>query len=243
MLRRRGEEKLKAVYVAPLKALARDLLRDWTPKFRAIGLSVEELTGDSAPDQRALKKADVLITTPEKWDVTRQFQKRDYARHAALMILDEVHLLGEDRGPVLKRWFLEPGILLTTRVVPRWRPAHLARLCERPRPRPRGSVVSREHVFNFRASVRPVAMEAHIQGFTGKHYCPRMATMNKPCYAALREHASGRPALIFVASRRQTRLTALDLIALAAQDDDTQSWVGSGRRSRFNRGRRATTRL
>ena len=48
---------------------------------------------------------------------------------------------------------------------------------------------SREHVFNFRASVRPVAMEAHIQGFTGKHYCPRMATMNKPCYAALREHA------------------------------------------------------
>jgi activating signal cointegrator complex subunit 3 len=71
-------------------------------------------------------------------------------------------------------------------------------------------------------------MEAHIQGFTGKHYCPRMATMNKPCYAALREHASGRPALIFVASRRQTRLTALDLIALAAQDDDTQSWVGTG---------------
>ena len=48
---------------------------------------------------------------------------------------------------------------------------------------------SREHVFNFRASVRPVAMEAHIQGFTGKHYCPRMATMNKPCYTALREHA------------------------------------------------------
>ena len=72
LLRRRGDEKLKAVYVAPLKALARERVRDWTPKFRAIGLSVEELTGDSAPDQRALKKADVLITTPEKWDgVTR----------------------------------------------------------------------------------------------------------------------------------------------------------------------------
>ena len=34
LLRRRGEEKLKAVYVAPLKALARERVRDWTPKFR-----------------------------------------------------------------------------------------------------------------------------------------------------------------------------------------------------------------
>ena len=30
-----------------------------------------------------------------------------------------------------------------------------------------------------------------------------------------------------MASRRQTRLTALDLIALAAQDDDTSSWDGT----------------
>ena len=118
LLRRRGEEKLKAVYVAPLKALARERVRDWTPKFRSIGLSVEELTGDSAPDQRALKKADVLITTPEKWDgVTRQFQRRDYARHAALMILDEVHLLGEDRGPVLEALVSRARYTSTTRVV------------------------------------------------------------------------------------------------------------------------------
>mmetsp|Transcript_27474 Transcript_27474/g.84792 ORF Transcript_27474/g.84792 Transcript_27474/m.84792 type:complete len:648 (-) Transcript_27474:279-2222(-) len=70
-------------------------------------------------------------------------------------------------------------------------------------------------------------MEAHIAGFAGKHYCPRMATMNKPCYAALREHAPRKPALIFVASRRQTRLTALDLISLAAADDDFSgaSWL------------------
>lgn len=29
---------------------------------------VEELTGDFTPDIKALQKADVLITTPEKWD-------------------------------------------------------------------------------------------------------------------------------------------------------------------------------
>ena len=37
-------------------------------------------------------------------------------------------------------------------------------------------------LFNFRPSVRPVPLEVHINGFPGKHYCPRMATMNKPAF-------------------------------------------------------------
>jgi len=57
------------------------------------------------------------------------------------------------------------------------------------------------------------------QGFEGKHYCPRMQTMNKPCYAAIRAHSSQKPTLVFVSSRRQTRLTALDLAAYALADD------------------------
>ena len=43
-----------------------------------------------------------------------------------------------------------------------------------------------------------------------------MATMNKPCYAAIQTHSPTKPAIIFVASRRQTRLTAMDVIAYAA---------------------------
>jgi activating signal cointegrator complex subunit 3 len=53
-------------------------------------------------------------------------------------------------------------------------------------------------VYNFRPSVRPIPMTIHIQGFPGKHYCPRMATMNKPAYAAVLEHSPYKPALIFV---------------------------------------------
>lgn len=37
-------------------------------------------------------------------------------------------------------------------------------------------------LFNFRPSVRPVPLEVHIQGFPGQHYCPRMASMNKPAF-------------------------------------------------------------
>jgi hypothetical protein len=45
------------------------------------------------------------------------------------------------------------------------------------------------------------------QGYPGKHYCPRMATMNKPTYAAIVTHSPNKPVLVFVSSRRQTRLT------------------------------------
>ena len=70
---------------------------------------------------------------------------------------------------------------------------------------------------NFiRPSVRPVPLEVHISGFPGKHYCPRMATMNKPTFQAIQQHSPEKPTLIFVSSRRQTRLTAFDLVAFLA---------------------------
>jgi activating signal cointegrator complex subunit 3 len=37
-------------------------------------------------------------------------------------------------------------------------------------------------LYNFRPGVRPVPCTVHISGFPEKHYCPRMATMNKPAF-------------------------------------------------------------
>lgn len=58
----------KVVYIAPLKALARERVQDWTRdnSFKGkMGKKVIELTGDTAPDMMAIKQADILITTPE----------------------------------------------------------------------------------------------------------------------------------------------------------------------------------
>jgi activating signal cointegrator complex subunit 3 len=52
-----------------------------------------------------------------------------------------------------------------------------------------------------------------------------MATMNKPTYAAITSHSPEKPVLVFVASRRQTRLTALDLITYAAADENPRQWL------------------
>lgn len=46
----------------------------------------------------------MLVTTPEKWDVVTRKSVGDVAlsQLVRLLILDEVHLLHEDRGPVLE---------------------------------------------------------------------------------------------------------------------------------------------
>jgi activating signal cointegrator complex subunit 3 len=62
--------KKKVIYIAPLKALAKERILDWRIRFGSNDMkkSVLELTGDCTPDLAALKEADLLITTPEKWD-------------------------------------------------------------------------------------------------------------------------------------------------------------------------------
>jgi len=42
---------------------------------------------------------------------------------------------------------------------------------------------------------------------------------------AIKLHSPEKPSLIFVSSRRQTRLTALDLIAFLAADDNPKQWL------------------
>lgn len=56
---------------------------------------VVELTGDVTPDMRAIAQADLIVTTPEKWDgVSRSWQNRSYVQKVSILIIDEIHLLG-----------------------------------------------------------------------------------------------------------------------------------------------------
>jgi activating signal cointegrator complex subunit 3 len=221
--------KQKVVYIAPLKALVSERLKDWKKKFEksSIGRSVAELTGDVTPDIQVLKQSDIIITTPEKWDgITRNWKRRSYVGDVGLVIIDEIHLLGEDRGPVLEVIVSRMRLIasLSGKLI-RFvgLSTALANAVDL------GNWLGiREHeigLYNFPPSVRPIPMEVHIQGFPGKHYCPRMATMNKPSYAAITTYSPTKPVLIFVSSRRQTRLTALDLISYCSGDDNPKRFL------------------
>jgi activating signal cointegrator complex subunit 3 len=217
----------KAIYVAPLKALARERLQDWQRKLGdALNFSILELTGDVTPESSALDQANLLIVTPEKWDsISRGWQKRAYVQKVELVIIDEIHLLGVERGAVLeiivsRMRFISAQLQHPIRFV--GLSTALAN------PRDLGDwlgIQGNVGIYNFRPSVRPIPMTIYIQGFPGPAYCPRMATMNKPAYAAIKEHSPTKPVLIFVSSRRQTRLTALDLISYCAGDDNPRQFL------------------
>lgn len=64
-----------------------------------------------------------------------------------------------------------------------------------------------------------------VAGFPGKAYCPRMALMNRPVFRAIQNHSPHKPVLVFVSSRRQTRLTAQDLVGFLATTHDPHQWL------------------
>lgn len=211
----RTQPNLKIIYIAPLKAIAKERLKDWSKRLGQLKKSVLELTGDFTPDLAALLQANVLITTPEKWDgITRSWHTRQYVKEVALLIFDEIHLLGADRGPVLEVIVSRMNAIAGTSNQ-KTRLVGLSTAMANGEDVSRWFGVKRHKFFNFKPSCRPVPVTIHFNGFEEKAYCPRMATMNKPCYQDIKRYSEGKPTIIFVSSRRQTRLTALDLIAMA----------------------------
>ncbi|GLT55585.1 hypothetical protein SLA2020_286950, partial [Shorea laevis] len=211
---------MKVIYIAPLKAIVRERMNDWKKRLVShLGKKMVEMTGDYTPDLMALLSADIIISTPEKWDgISRNWHSRSYVMKVGLMILDEIHLLGADRGPILEvivsrmRYISSQTERAVRFVGLSTALANAGNLAD-------WLGVGEIGLFNFKPSVRPVPLEVHIQGYPGKFYCPRMNSMNKPAYAAICTHSPTKPVLIFVSSRRQTRLTALDLIQFAASDE------------------------
>lgn len=102
------ESKPKAIYVAPIKALCTEKFNEWEERFCALGVNCVKITGDSdLSELHAVRTAQLIITTPEKWDIlTRNVMSREYPdflSEVRLFMVDEVHLLNEDvRGPILE---------------------------------------------------------------------------------------------------------------------------------------------
>ncbi|OTB06369.1 hypothetical protein M426DRAFT_319104 [Hypoxylon sp. CI-4A] len=216
----------KVVYIAPMKALVRERVKDWGARLAGpLGLKLVELTGDNTPDTRTIKDADVIITTPEKWDgISRSWQTRGYVRQVALVIIDEIHLLAGDRGPILeiivsRMNYIAQSTKNSVRLL------GMSTACANATDLGNWLGV-KEGLFNFRHSVRPVPLELYIDGFPEvRGFCPLMQSMNRPTFLAIKSHSPDKPVIVFVPSRRQTRLTAKDLINYCGMEDNPRRFV------------------
>lgn len=221
----------KVVYIAPMKALVRERVKDWRARLTLqMGLKLVELTGDNTPDTRTIRDADIIITTPEKWDgISRSWQTRGYVRQVSLVIIDEIHLLGGDRGPILEIIVSRMNYIASQSESGSIRLVGMSTACANASDLGNWLGVkpgNNQGLFNFRHSVRPVPLEIYIDGFPEQRgFCPLMQSMNRPTYLAIKSHSPDKPVIVFVASRRQTRLTAKDLINFCGMEEDPRRFL------------------
>uniref|UniRef100_A0A8B9GBK8 RNA helicase n=2 Tax=Amazona TaxID=12929 RepID=A0A8B9GBK8_9PSIT len=216
----------RCVYITPMEALAEQVFLDWYEKFQErLNKKVVLLTGETSTDLKLLGKGNIIISTPEKWDIlSRRWKQRKNVQNVNLFIVDEVHLIGGENGPVLevicsRMRYISSQIERPIRIVA------LSSSLSNAKDVAHWLGCSATSTFNFHPNVRPVPLELHIQGFNISHTQTRLLSMAKPVYHAIMKHSPKKPVIVFVPSRKQTRLTAINILTTCASDVQRQRFL------------------
>lgn len=216
----------RCVFVTPLQSLADQVYADWQSKFALqLGKNVVKLTGETSADLKLLAKGNVIVSTPEQWDVlSRRWKQRKNVQNVHLFVLDEAHLIGGESGPVVevicsRMRYISSQIERNIRIVA------LSSSLANAKDVSQWLGVGPTGLFNFHPNVRPVPLELHIQGFNITHTASRLIAMTKPTYQSIIKHSPKKPVIVFVPSRRQTKLTALDLLTFSGAENDAQRFL------------------
>ncbi|KAK4058700.1 ATP-dependent DNA helicase MER3 [Microbotryomycetes sp. JL221] len=206
-----SEPEAKVVYMAPTKSLCTERANDWKDKFHRLGLgwAVVELTGDTStgPDVwRNVKKAKLIITTPEKWDsVTRKWHDHHSTlTQFRLLCVDECHSVGMDvRGATLEVVVSRMKTLATrTRFVAASATVpNIADVAEWLGEHPESS--SPAKTFSFGDEFRPCLLEKIVIGYpSGKNDFSFSTSLDNKLFDLIRQYSSGKPVLIFCNTRK-----------------------------------------
>lgn len=198
----------KIIYVAPMKALVAEMVGNFSKRLEPYGVKVRELTGDMSLTKQEIEDTQVIIVTPEKWDIiTRKSGDRTYTQLVRLVIIDEIHLLHDDRGAVL-----ESIVARTVRQIETTQ--EMVRLVGLSATLPNFEdvasflrVKAEKGLFYFDNSFRPCPLAQQYIGVTIKKPLQRFQLMNEICYNKVMEAAGKHQVLIFVHSRKETAKT------------------------------------
>ncbi|KAG2231539.1 Sec63 Brl domain-containing protein [Thamnidium elegans] len=211
----------RAVYVTPFQELVDQRVAEWTEKFGKLGggKEVVALTGETSADLKLLERGNIICCTPTQWDlISRRWKQRKNVQNVDLFIADEIHMIGGDLGPtyeviVSRMRYMASQTQKPIRIVA------LGTSLANARDLGEWIGATSHSVFNFHPSVRPVPLEIHIQSYNVPHFASLMIAMAKPTYLAITTHANNKPSIVFVPSRKQCKLTAVDLITYCVADD------------------------
>ncbi|MFH0714198.1 MAG: DEAD/DEAH box helicase [Candidatus Diapherotrites archaeon] len=95
-------QKRKVVYTCPLRALASEHFQDWKKKYSSsLNIRIALSTGDFDSSSSYLKNYDIILCTYEKLDSCLR-NNSEWLQSVGLLVVDEIHSLGTDRGPTLE---------------------------------------------------------------------------------------------------------------------------------------------
>ncbi|SMN21670.1 similar to Saccharomyces cerevisiae YER172C BRR2 RNA-dependent ATPase RNA helicase (DEIH box) [Maudiozyma saulgeensis] len=219
--------KFKIVYIAPLKALVQEQVREFRRRLSPYGIKVSELTGDSRLTRQEIENTQILVATPEKWDiVTRKASDNWYTDFVKLLIIDEIHLLHDERGPVLESivartlrsndYVDKPRIIGLSATLPNY--TDVAAFLR----------VPKEGIFYFDASYRPCPLSQQFCGIKVESSLKKINAMNFACYEKVLESLKeGNQVIVFVHSRKETGRTGDYLIKKFIETESTEKLISS----------------
>lgn len=223
----------KIVYVAPMKSLVQEMVLNFGKRLAPFNVKVRELSGDQQLTKAQIADTQVIVTTPEKWDIiTRKSGERTYTQLVRLIIIDEIHLLHDSRGPVL-----ESIVARTIRQVEATQ--ELIRLVGLSATLPNYEDVAMflrvkpdKGLFFFDNSFRPCPLQQQYVGITQKKAFKRHDMINQITYEKVMEQAGQNQILVFVHSRKETAMTATALKDMAIENEELGKFLkeDSGRR-------------
>lgn len=233
-VRLRDKPMFKVVYVAPMKALAAEVTKKFSQRLGSLGLTVREFTGDMSLTRAESLETHVLVTTPEKWDVVTRKSGSEVGEAVTLFIVDEIHLLHDDRGAVL-----ESIVARTLRFSETaQRQIRLVGLSATlPNYGDVGSfmrVNPKKGLFHFDRSYRPVPLSQTFIGVSeGTNSNSTEARRRKEgkihelAWKKVKDALQrGHQAMIFVHSRKGTSNAAREMISRATQDELGDIFLG-----------------
>ncbi|EMD34630.1 hypothetical protein CERSUDRAFT_116803 [Gelatoporia subvermispora B] len=219
-------DSFKIIYVAPMKALVQEMVGNFGSRLGVYGVKVGELTGDAQMTKAQIAETQIIVTTPEKYDViTRKSTDTSYTNLVRLIIIDEIHLLHDERGPVL-----ESIIARTVRRMEQT--GDYVRLVGLSATLPNYQDVatflrvdSNKGLFYFDASYRPCVLQQQFIGVTEKKAIKRYQVMNEVCYEKVLDQAGKNQTLVFVHSRKETAKTAKFIRDMAIDKETITQFV------------------
>ncbi|XP_058793100.1 U5 small nuclear ribonucleoprotein 200 kDa helicase [Phymastichus coffea] len=222
-------DDFKIIYIAPMRSLVQEMVGNFGKRLASYNLTVSELTGDHQLTREQIAASQVIVCTPEKWDIiTRKGGERTFTTLVRLIIIDEIHLLHDERGPVL-----ESLVARTLRNIETTQED--VRLVGLSATLPNYQDVAtflrvkpESGLFYFDNSFRPVALEQQYIGVTEKKALKRFQVMNEVVYEKTMEHAGKNQILIFVHSRKETGKTARAIRDMCLEKDTLGQFLREG---------------